>query len=302
MVADGCCLKLRDFLLLVLICLVWGYSNVLSKVVVGTWAIPPLFFAAVRFAVVVAVTIPWLLPMPRPAWRIVVIALLMGAGNFALLFIGLRTSTPSAAAVVLQIGVPFTTLLSVVVLGERIRWRRGLGIALTLSGVLVVVWNPAGLVLSTGLWFIIGAAFTGSLGAVLMKQVEDVAPLRFQAWVGLVSFLPLAIASAAFEHGQWASAAAIGWPFVAAVLFAALVVSVLGHTSYYGLIRRYDANLLAPLTLMTPIFTIAFGVWLTGDRLDARMVVGTLVALMGVLVIALRSGPRSALLAEREQA
>ena len=109
-------MKLRDFLLLVLICLVWGYSNVLSKVVVGTWAIPPLSFAAIRFAVVVAVTMPWLLPMPRPAWRIVTITLLMGAGNFALLFIGLRTSTPSAAAVVLQIGVPFMTLLSVVVL------------------------------------------------------------------------------------------------------------------------------------------------------------------------------------------
>ena len=82
----------------------------------------------------------------------------------------------------------------------------------------------------------------------------------------------------------------------------ALVVSVLGHTSYYGLIRRYDANLLAPLTLMTPIFTIVFGVWLTGDRLDARMMAGTLVALTGVLVIALRSGPRTALLPEREQA
>ena len=295
-------MKLRDFVMLVLICLVWGYSNVLSKVVVGGWAIPPLFFAAVRFAVVLAVTAPWLLPMPRPHWRIIAIGLLMGAGNFALLFIGLQTATPSAAAVVIQIGVPFTTLLSVIVLGERIRWRRGLGIALTLSGVILVVWTPAGLVLSPGLWFIIAAAFTGSLGAVLMKQVEDVAPLRFQAWVGLVSFLPLSVASAMFEHGQWASAAAIGLPFVAAVLFAALVVSVLGHTSYYGLIRRYDANLLAPLTLMTPIFTIAFGVWLTGDRLDARMVIGTLVALTGVLVIALRSGTRSALLPEREQA
>jgi len=295
-------LKLRDFLLLVLICLVWGYSNVLSKVAVGTWAIPPLFFAAIRFAVVLVVTIPWLLPMPRPRWRIVAISLLMGAGNFALLFIGLQTATPSAAAVIIQIGVPFTTLLSVVVLGERIHWRRGVGIALTLSGVLLVVWTPAGLVLSSGLWFIIGAAFAGSMGAVLMKQVEDVAPLRFQAWVGLVSFLPLAIASATIENGQWASAAAIGWPFVAAVLFAALVVSVLGHTSYYGLIRRYDANLLAPLTLMTPIFTIAFGIWLTDDRLDARMVIGTLVALTGVLVIALRSGTRSALLPEREQA
>ena len=34
--------------------------------VVGTWHIPPLFFAAVRFGVVFAVTFPWLLPMPRP--------------------------------------------------------------------------------------------------------------------------------------------------------------------------------------------------------------------------------------------
>lgn len=295
-------MKPRDFLLLVLICLVWGYSNVLSKIVVGHWAIPPLFFAAIRFAVVIAVTIPWLLPMPRPRWRIVAIGILMGAGNFALLFVGLQTATPSAAAVVIQIGVPFTTLLSIVVLGERIHWRRGLGIALTLAGVLLVVWNPQGIALSTGLWFVVGAAFTGSLGAVLMKQVEDVAPLRFQAWVGLVSFLPLALASAAFEHGQWASAAAVGWPFVAAVLFAALVVSVLGHTSYYGLIRRYEANLLAPLTLMTPIFTIAFGVMLTGDRLDARMVGGAVLALAGVLVVARRSRPASALLAEREQA
>ncbi|QNE32331.1 DMT family transporter [Sphingomonas sp. NBWT7] len=295
-------MKLRDFLLLVLVCLVWGYSNVLSKIVVGQWAVPPLFFAAIRFAIVIAATLPWLLPMPRPRWRIVAIGILMGAGNFALLFIGLQSASPSAAAVVIQIGVPFTTLLSIVVLGERIHWRRALGIALTLAGVLLVVWNPDGIALSTGLWFVVGAAFTGSLGAVLMKQVEDVKPLRFQAWVGLVSFVPLALASAAFEHNQWGSAAAVGWPFVGAVLFAALVVSVLGHTSYYGLIQRYEANLLAPLTLMTPIFTIAFGVMLTGDRLDARMVAGAVLALAGVLVVALRQRPASALLAEREQA
>ena len=295
-------MKVRDFLLLVLICLVWGYSNVLSKIVVGTWGVPPLFFAAVRFLVVIAATVPWLLPIPRPRWRILVIGLLMGAGNFALLFIGLQSASPSAAAIVIQIGVPFTTFLSIVMLGERIHWRRGLGIALTLAGVLLVVWNPEGVALSAGLWFVVGAAFTGSLGAVLMKQVEDVAPLRFQAWVGLVSFLPLALATALFEQNQWSSAAAVGWPFVAAVLFAALVVSVVGHTSYYGLIRRYEANLLAPLTLMTPLFTIGFGVMLTGDRLDMRMVAGAMLALAGVLVVALRSRPQSPILAEREQA
>jgi O-acetylserine/cysteine efflux transporter len=291
----------RDFLLLVAVCLIWGFSNVVSKIVVGQWHIPPLFFAALRFAMVVVVTLPWLRPVPRPVWRIVAVGLLMGGGNFALLFIGLQTASPSAVAVVIQLGIPFTTLLSVVVLGERIHWRRGVGIALTLAGVILVVWNPQGLAMSSGLWFIVACAAAGSLGAILMKQMENVAPLRFQAWVALVSFAPLAVASAVFEHDQIGHAAAAGWPFAAAMLFSAYVVSLFAHTAYYGLIARYEANLLAPLTLMTPLATIAFGVALTGDRLDARMIAGTALALSGVLIIALRRSAVNPLIVRTER-
>lgn len=298
-------MRAGDFLLLMVICLLWALNNVLSKIVIGGWHVPPLFFAAVRFAVVALATLPWLIPMPRPRWRIVLIGLLMGAGSFALLFVAFQTISPSTAAVVIQLGVPITTIMSVLMLGERIRLRRGIGIALTLAGVLLVVWDPNGLALSMGLWFVIASAFAGSLGAVLIKQLSTVAPLRFQAWVGLVSFAPLALGSAMFEEGQRASVVSNGWALVWAVLFSALVVSVIAHTAYYSLIQRYEANLIAPLTLMAPIAQIAFGVMLTGDQLSTRMVVGAGVALLGVLVIALRarsaSTPAMALLAERER-
>lgn len=281
-------MTVRDFIILVLVCLAWGLSNVVSKLVVGDWGVPPLAFAAVRFAVVVAVTLPWLLPVPRPVWRILAVGLLMGGGNFALLFIGLQTATPSAAAVVVQIGVPITTLLSVIMLGERIGWRRGAGIVLTLAGTLLVIWNPDGFALSLGLWFVVGAAAAGSLGAILMKQMEAINPLRFQAWVGFVSLWPLLVGTALIEPGQVAIMDAAGWPLIAAVAFSALIVSVAGHTAYFGLIQRYDANLLSPLTLMAPLSTIALGVWITGDHFDLRMAIGTGLALTGVLIIALR--------------
>jgi len=280
-------MNLRDFALLVSVCLIWGLSNVLSKVVVGTWQIPPLFFAATRFGLVLLVTLPWLRPVPRQLGRIIAIGMLMGGGNFALLFIGLQTATPSAAAVVIQAGVPITTLLSVLMLGERIHWRRALGITLTLIGVLIVVWQP-GFALSDGLLFVLGAAFAGSLGAILMKQADDLAPLRYQAWVALTSVVPLTLATLWLEDGQWATSLAAGWPFLAALLFSALVVSVGAHTAYYGLIARHEANLLAPLTLITPIATIALGVLITGDLLDARMIAGSAIALLGVLIVALR--------------
>jgi O-acetylserine/cysteine efflux transporter len=281
-------MSLRDFGLLILICFIWAFSNIISKIVVAHWGVPPLFFAAVRFALVAAVTLPWLLPAPRPVWRIILVGLLMGGGNFALLFMGFKTASPSAASVVIQLGVPFTTILSMLVLGETVRWKRGLGIALTLTGAVVVMWSPHGIELSAGLWLIVAAAFAGSLGAVLMKQMEGVKPLQFQAWVGFSSIWPLGLASLIFEPGAAAAGLHAGWPFVAAVVFSALVVSVLAHTGYYGLIQRHEANLIAPLTLMTPLMTIGLGVLITHDHFDLRMAFGAALALLGVLIIAVR--------------
>ena len=280
-------MSLRDFLVLVGICLLWACNNVLSKLVVGLWHVPPLLYAALRFGVVLIATLPWLRPMPRPAWRIVLVGMLMGGGTFALLFMGLQTVTPSSAAVVAQAGVPITTLLSIVMLGERIHWRRALGIALTLVGVLLVVWRP-GLAVSSGMLLVLAAAFSGSLGAVLMKRGEEIAPLRLQAWVGLTGFALLTPISVLTERHDWHYAVEAGWPLIGAVLFTALIVSVLAHTLYYVLIVRYEANLLSPLTLITPLATIALGVAITGDQIDARMALGTGVALLGVLIVALR--------------
>ena len=294
-------MRARDFLLLVLVCLIWAFNNVLSKIIVDDWAVPPVFYAALRFAVVALVMLPWLLPMPRPAWRIILIGLLMGGGNFALLFIGLQTTSPSSAAIILQLGVPFTILLSVLTLGERVHWRRGIGVSFTLLGVLIVIWRPEGVALSAGLWFVAAAAFSGSVGAVLMKRVVDVSPFRFQAWVGLVSVISLTLCSLLFEQGQWSAATAAGWPLVVAVLFTALIVSVGAHSAYYYLIRHYEANLLAPLTLITPLATIAFGVLITHDNFDVRMGLGAALAIGGVLIVAIRRKPATALLVDREQ-
>src|SRR3546814_9941697 len=75
-------MRVRYFLLLLAVCLIWAFNNVLSKIIVTDWAIPPLFYASLRFAVVALVMLPWLFPMPRPAWRIVAIGICLGGGSF----------------------------------------------------------------------------------------------------------------------------------------------------------------------------------------------------------------------------
>jgi len=281
-------MPLRDFAIMLAVCVVWACNNIMSKYVVSGLDAPPLFYAAARFAVVALATLPFLRPAPRPLWRLIAVALLMGGGNFALVFVGLKTATPSSAAVVQQLGMPMTTLLSVFMLGERIHWRRGLGIVLTFAGAMTVMWDPHGFRLSGGLLLIAASSALSALGAVMMKQMEGVKPLTFQAWVGLCSFGALIPATAVLEPGQVQAGIAAGWPFVGAVLFSALVVSVVAHTAYYGLIQRHEANLVSALTLMTPLITITLGVAILHDPFGLRMAIGTVVAMSGVLIIALR--------------
>jgi drug/metabolite transporter (DMT)-like permease len=82
-----------------------------------------------------------------------------------------------------------------------------------------------------------------------------------------------------------------GWAFLAALLFSALIVSLVAHTLYYGLLVKYPANLIAPLMIMSPIMTVGLGIVATGDPFDLRIAVGTGIALCGVMIITLRGNP-----------
>jgi O-acetylserine/cysteine efflux transporter len=76
-----------------------------------------------------------------------------------------------------------------------------------------------------------------------------------------------------------------GSAFIAATAYTALAVSVFGHTVYFVLIRKYEANLIAALTLICPLMAIGLGVIITGDHFDGHMAIGTLVVFFGVLLI-----------------
>ncbi len=285
---------LRDFLIFAAVCALWALNTVLSKIVVSDWQVPPLLFGAARFLVVAIAVSPWLLPAPKPVWKVAFVGLCMGGGTFALSFIGLRDATPSSSAIVWQLSLPITTLLSVLVLGEKIHWRRGVGIALAFAGVVTVMWRPNDMELSRGLLWIAASAVAGSVGAVMLKKTENVRPLQFQAWVGVSSVLPLAVLSPILEPNGVEAVRAVLWPFVGMVLFSGLVVSVIGHTVYYSMLQRYEANLIAPLSLMVPLFTMGLGVVITNDHIDLQMGSGAAVALAGVLILALRTRRASA--------
>jgi O-acetylserine/cysteine efflux transporter len=276
----------RDFALLTLICVAWGLNLPITKWVVES--VPPLFYAALRFGGIALVLSPWLRPIPRPFGIVFAIAMLLGAVHFAFLFLGLANAPASSAAIVGQLGLPVTTVLSIWILGEKVRWRRMLGIALSFAGVMIIAFDPSALGVSVGLVYILISVLCGSAGSILMKKMAPIRAFTLQAWVALLSAPPLLGVSLLFETGHAEALAAFDWKLVAALAFSIFVVSIFGHAGYYQLLKRHDVTLLAPLTLMTPVVAVIVGVGLLGEPLETGLIVGGLVTLAGVGLVAMR--------------
>lgn len=278
---------------LVLINGIWGFNIVAIKLSVDRF--PPVFLSFLRFLIVGLAVLPWL-RIRRGEMKWLLIAATCGGGlQFALMFSGVKLSgNMSSVAIASQLGVPFATLLSVALLGERIRWRRWLGIALSFTGVLVLAFNPDVLSSAQGLMMIVAAAFIGAVGLVAIKRVHELEPLELMAWLAWASLPFLLPLSLLLEDGQLESlgqAGATGW---GALLYSAVLASLFAHTAYFALVRRYPVSSVAPVTVLAPVFSVLFSVLLLGDRLDWRMAVGGLMTLSGVAVIVAREGKAAA--------
>ncbi len=175
----------RDLALLLGVMLVWGLNLVISKI--GVSQFPPILFTALRFLLLALPLLPLLRIHRGQMSALIVACVMIGGLPFALNFIGLRrVDSVSSAAIASQLSVPFTTLLSVALLGEVVRWRRWTGILLAFAGVFIMGFDPGSAGRWGGLAFVIASAFVSSLGVIAVKKLDGIRPLELQAWCGCV--------------------------------------------------------------------------------------------------------------------
>jgi O-acetylserine/cysteine efflux transporter len=154
--------------------------------------------------------------------------------------------------------------------------------------VVLIGFSPEVLVSWPGLLLVVVAALVGAIGLVAVKRVRDLEPLELQAWLAWGSLPILLPLSLVLEDGQLASLGTAGLAGWGALLYSALLSSLVAHTAYFALIRRYPVTSIAPVTVLTPLFSVLFSVMLLGDVLDARMMLGGALTLSGVTVIVVR--------------
>jgi O-acetylserine/cysteine efflux transporter len=277
----------RDLALLVFMNLIWGLNLIASKIGVGEF--PPIFFTALRFGSLALFLVPMLRIHRGQMTNLFAAVMLTGPAAFALLFAGIAlTEDAATVAVASQMGVPFSTLMSIWFLGETIRWRRTLGIVLAFGGIVIISFDPRVLAYWEGLALVVASSFVSALGLIFLKRLKGIRPLELQSWVALVGGSILLLLSLILEGGQMSAVRNATWEGWAALFFTTVMSSLIAHTAWYYLVGRYPVTSLSPITLLSPLFGIFFGVTLLNDQLTARMLAGGAVTLIGVLIVVLR--------------
>lgn len=285
--ADSHSIASRDLALLITANLIWGLNLIASKIGVGQF--PPIFFTALRFSALAILLLPWLRLHRGQMKNLLAAAILTGPLSFALLFTGVfLVSDASMVAIASQMGVPFSTLLSVWLLGETIRWRRRLGIALAFGGIAIIGFDPRAFQYWEGLAVVVLSCFMGSLGLIFVKRLHDIKPLELQAWIGIVGGPTLFLFSLIAETNQLNATLNADWHGWVSLFFTTVMSSLIAHTTWYYLVSRYPVTSLSPLTLLSPLFGVMFGVSLLHDQLTGRMLLGGAITLLGVLIVLIR--------------
>ncbi|MDB5359379.1 MAG: EamA-like transporter family protein [Rhodospirillales bacterium] len=273
----------------VLFVLLWSTGFIGAKL--GLPYAGPMTFLAVRFVMVAIVTLPLAMlsgarwPRPVLLLHIAIVGLLMQFLYLGGVFIGISRGVPAGiSALIVGLQPILTAALAGLTLGETIRPRQWLGLALGLAGVALVVVNPALIdrdrLGAAGITLLAMIAIT--IGTLYQKRFCTGADLRatvvIQNAVAGLAMTPLALL---FEP------ATIDWSprFIFAIGWLAIVLSVGATMLLFYLIRHGAASRVSSLFYLTPAVTAVMAFLLFGERLSPLALVGMALAATGVWAV-----------------
>jgi O-acetylserine/cysteine efflux transporter len=283
----------RDRLLAIAVAVMWGANFIAIHATLEHF--PPLFAAALRFAVIAVPTLLFV-PWPGvPARWLIGYGLGFGTGQFAFLFVGLNSGMPTGlASLVLQASAPFTVLLGALLLRERITPRALVGICLAVGGMSAIAWQRAEHAALLPVALTLLAALSWAIGNLCSRRglhgQANVNPLHFTLWMCVIPPVPLYGLSLAAEgpDAGWQALTSIGsasgWLALAGLGYIVLIGTVVGSGLWSSLMRRNPAAAVAPFSLLVPVVGMSLAFVLLGERPTVVELAAGAVVILGVLL------------------
>lgn len=248
--------------------------------VITTLSMRYLIAAVVIWAVTIICRYPWRLG--RRQWAPVT-ALSLGGHSLSVLFLFYAFHyIPAAMAVLLLYVYPsVVTILAYFYLKEPVTWRKLLALLCTMAGCVIILSQPVAGLDMRGVFFALTAAVINAVYLVCCARlISDIPVVVFSAYItGLTAVFFLLLGSGGGKIDLAISAGA--WQ---AIIFLALVCTVLSVIALFQGVKRIGASRAAIISTFEPVSTTLLGMWLLQETLSGRQLLGGVLILAGVML------------------
>ncbi|MCF7361577.1 O-acetylserine/cysteine exporter [Vibrio diazotrophicus] len=284
-------MSVRDRFLALAIVLVWGVNFVVIKI--GLQGMPPLLLAGLRFAFVALPAIFFIKRPQVPLKWLVAYGLTINFLQFSLLFWALKVGMAAGLASLLLQAQAFITLgFGVLLLKEKVRIHNMIAVSVAGAGIYLLAaaqgHDSTSLTLFT-LVLIIGAAAFWALGNIVNKVIMQRYPVPTMSlivWSALVPMVSFFISSYVIEGPELIAESLVNieWHNVFSIVYLSLLATILGYGGWSYLLSRYETSMVAPLSLLVPVFGLLSAWILLGESLSLYQIIGVIVIAMGLVI------------------
>lgn len=271
--------------------LIWGVN--FSVVKFGTTLIDPLAYNGVRVLLagllLTAIVIVRRMPLPSLGTSLALIALgVLGNGVYQVFFIeGVARTRASDAALVVASSPALIAIIGRVRGVERVERQGGLGIALSIAGIALVVLGSTtgqdGQGTVYGDLLVLAGSMCWAIYTVMLKPyTERVAGVQLSALTMMGGAIPLfLVAIPAIAHAPWHGLPKLGW---LAILYSGVFALVIAYLIWYNGVRVIGPTRTAMYSNLQPLIAMLVAWPMLGETPTLPQCVGA-ACIMGGLVL-----------------
>ncbi|TAK48956.1 MAG: DMT family transporter [Xanthobacteraceae bacterium] len=286
-------LNRQPYLLLSLTALFWAGNIVVGRHAAGH--VPPIALAFLRWAGAIGILLPFAWPhlvreraLIRQHLGTLILLSASGIAVYQVISYGALAYTQAINGLLIQSSGPlFIALWALVLFGARLTLAQAFGIALSLTGVLVIVLRGdlatvRTLTLNPGdVWFLIGMIVFGFYSALRRPPLHLMSVLTVTAALGALMLLPLFIwdiANGARLHADLST--------VATLVYVATMPSALAYLFFNRGVELIGPNRAAPFFHLQPVFGSVLAMIFLNETLQLFHLIGYVLVLAGIAIAA----------------
>lgn len=291
-------------LLMVATCL-WGGNFVVGKVLVTE--IPPITLALFRWSIALLCLVPILgrvvwqrREVYLQHWKTVLFLSLTGVAGFnTFVYIAVQYTEAINASLMNAATPIIIVLLSMFFLREKFSGLRGLGIVISLVGVLWIIGHGSLEAISSlsfnqgDLWMLL-AVFLWALYSIGVRKSAGKFKANEMLFITVAASVIILMPSSIVELAATKRTVSGSWDTIAGVFYIGIFASLVAFSCWNKAVSIIGPSRCASFLNFIPMFSAIFATLFTGEQIRLYHVMGTLLILSGVYVTTRTAAARHA--------